>query len=127
MKKFYQCSVCGQKVLLIEEGAGTLTCCGKPMDVLTPNTVDASHEKHVPTYTVSDDILTVKVGSDPHPMTDEHHISWISVYQNGLTQSFNLSGHKTAAAVFMIEPEIPFVVYAYCNLHGLWSAGTETE
>ena len=28
----YSCSVCGNVVVLVKVGGGTLVCCGKPMD-----------------------------------------------------------------------------------------------
>ena len=30
----YKCSVCGNKVAVVEAGAGTLTCCGAPMKLV---------------------------------------------------------------------------------------------
>ncbi|MCX6095504.1 MAG: desulfoferrodoxin FeS4 iron-binding domain-containing protein [Candidatus Bipolaricaulota bacterium] len=31
--KVYRCSVCGQEVKVTKPGAGTLVCCGKPMQL----------------------------------------------------------------------------------------------
>ncbi len=30
----YVCEICGNKVKVLEAGAGTLVCCGEPMKVL---------------------------------------------------------------------------------------------
>ena len=34
MKKFYRCDHCGIIVGIVEEGGGTLVCCGEPMRAL---------------------------------------------------------------------------------------------
>ena len=44
----YKCSVCGNMVEVIHEGAGELVCCGEPMVLFVENSVDAAKEKHVP-------------------------------------------------------------------------------
>ena len=44
----YKCDVWGNMVEVLSVGGGTLTCCGKPMRLLTENTVDAAVEKHIP-------------------------------------------------------------------------------
>ena len=75
--KIFKCSICGNIVELIEEGKGTLVCCGKPMDLLEPNTVDAAHEKHVPIINYSNERLEIRVGEVIHPYTEEHHIDFI--------------------------------------------------
>ncbi|MDD4859533.1 MAG: hypothetical protein PHR56_04945 [Dehalococcoidales bacterium] len=31
--KRYQCSVCGSEFIVTKAGAGTITCCGKPMEI----------------------------------------------------------------------------------------------
>ena len=48
INEIYKCSVCGNIVDVIHAGGGELVCCGKPMDLLTENSQDASTEKHVP-------------------------------------------------------------------------------
>ena len=46
--KFYKCGVCGNVIEVKVSGGGPLTCCGKPMGLLEPNTSDGAGEKHVP-------------------------------------------------------------------------------
>ena len=46
----YRCPICGNMVEVVGEGGGKLVCCGSPMEKLEANTVDASHEKHVPVF-----------------------------------------------------------------------------
>ncbi len=46
--KFFCCEICGNMVVLIKSGGGTLVCCDQEMTLLEANTIDASVEKHVP-------------------------------------------------------------------------------
>jgi superoxide reductase len=66
--------------------------------------------------------LTVKVGSVPHPMTEEHHIEWIYLFLENGGQRRILSHTGAPEATFNIEHGKPFAVFEYCNLHGLWTA-----
>lgn len=120
-RKFLKCEHCGNMVGVIEDSGVPIICCGQPMTELTANTADAAREKHVPAVTRKDGVLNVTVGSVEHPMLKEHHISWIAVAQNGKTQRQILDVPGSPCARFCVE-EGPATVYAYCNLHGLWSA-----
>ncbi len=122
-RQFYICSVCGNIVGLIEDGGGTLACCGQDMERLVPGSVDASQEKHVPVIKREDCMLAVEVGSVPHPMIEEHRIAWIAVAQGSTTQRATLDKTGQPSAKFCVD-DGPVTVYAYCNLHGLWKAET---
>lgn len=121
-KDFFRCNICGNMVGLIQEGAGEMVCCGEPMDKLNANSKDAATEKHVPVFTINNNEITVVVGDVEHPMTPEHSIQWIMVSQGGLTQRKELTPDDKPAATFSIDAGKPFIVYEYCNLHGLWKA-----
>lgn len=43
--KFYICRHCGNIFGVVEDSGVTPVCCGDPMEVLTPNTVDAASGK----------------------------------------------------------------------------------
>lgn len=120
-RKFFKCSACGSIIGLIEDGGGALVCCGQEMDQLVPNSVDAAKEKHVPVAKRQNGTLVVEVGSAPHPMLAEHHIAWIAVAQGSSTHRVTLDKTGQPTASFCVG-EDPLVVYAYCNLHGLWVA-----
>lgn len=120
-RKFFKCSICGNIVGLIEDGGGTLICCGQEMGQLIPGSVDAAKEKHVPTAKREDGTLVVEVGSAPHPMVAEHHIAWIAVVQGDTTHRVTLDKTGQPCAKFCVGSG-PLIVYAYCNLHGLWVA-----
>jgi superoxide reductase len=94
-------------------------CCGKKMEELVPNTVDASNEKHVPVVTMLDDKrMKVEVGSVAHPMEAAHHIAFIYVeMENG---GIKVDLTDKPEAIIYIGDQKPVAVYEYCNLHGLW-------
>ncbi|GHU62176.1 rubredoxin oxidoreductase [Clostridia bacterium] len=120
-RQFYRCPSCGNIIEVTVNGGGPLNCCGSPMEELTANTTDAAQEKHVPSVKREGNRLTVVIGEVPHPMTEEHHISWIAVAQGSRTSRVDLPHTKEAKAVFTIEEDGPITVYEYCNLHGLWA------
>ena len=120
-QKFFLCKYCGNMVGLIEFSGVPLVCCGAKMIVLEPNTVEASTEKHLPVVTDTDGVLNVKVGSVPHPMADDHHITFIYVETEQGGQRKRLTVGDKPEAVFSVTGDKPVTVYAYCNLHGLWA------
>ena len=60
--KFYICRHCGNIIGMIKSSG------------VTPNSVEASGEKHIPVVTVEGDKIKVSVGSKEHPMLAEHFI-----------------------------------------------------
>jgi superoxide reductase len=119
--KFYKCAHCGNVIEKVVDSKVPVVCCGEKMQELTPNTVDASTEKHVPVVTkVGDNAIKIEVGSVAHPMMPEHHIAFIYVEtENGGTR-INLTDKPEA--VYCTCNGEPKAVYEYCNLHGLWKA-----
>ncbi|MBN7774190.1 desulfoferrodoxin family protein [Clostridium aminobutyricum] len=122
-KKFFVCKHCGNLVELIHDSGVSMVCCGDPMTELVANTVEASVEKHIPVVTVEGNKITAKVGSVEHPMVDEHYIEWIYLQTEKGGQRKNLlPGEAPEASFLVVDDEKPVVVFAYCNLHGLWKA-----
>ena len=117
----YTCSVCGNMVEVIHTGAGTLVCCGKPMNLLTENTTDAAREKHVPVIEKVDGRIKVKIGAVAHPMEQKHFIEWIELIADGKAYRQFLNPGDAAEAVFQIQSG-QITARAFCNLHGLWKA-----
>ncbi len=118
--KFYICRTCGNIIGMVEASGVIPECCGTEMENLVPNTVEASREKHLPVVTLEGDNLKVCVGSAVHPMTAEHHISWIYLETETGGQRRALAVGGAPEAVFALAGARPVAVYAYCNLHGLW-------
>ena len=90
---------------------------------MTPNTTDASGEKHVPVIETDGRTVTVTVGSIEHPMLDAHYIMWIVLETTQGYQKKNLRpGEKPVAHFVLAEGLTVLAAYEYCNLHGLWKA-----
>ena len=116
--KLYKCLKCGMMVEVIEDKCDSLTCCGEKMVEVKAGSVDAAVEKHVPFCEIQGDNLYVRVGEVEHPMTEDHYITWIAAqYNDSLVKYYYKPGDKPEA---FFDYEEGMVVYAYCNLHGLW-------
>ena len=119
--KVFRCSKCGNIVMMLNEGGGTLTCCGEAMQELDANTTDAALEKHVPDVSIDGDKAIVQVGSVAHPMLEEHFIQWIYMEtEDGAGQIQYLKPGAEPKAEFPLNGKKPSAVYEYCNLHGFW-------
>ena len=128
-KKFYLCNICKNLVDLINDGGGTLVCCGEEMELLINNTVDADYEKHIPAIDVKHEnnrkVLEIKIGDVIHPMEENHYIDFIYIeYINGGTL-IKLDITKDPILTWDITDENVLAVYAYCNLHGMWAKNLE--
>lgn len=118
-EQLYRCSVCGNIVSVFHAGGGDLVCCGKPMELLSENSTDASKEKHVPVLEKVPGGYKVSVGSAPHPMEDKHYIEWIELFAGNAVYRVNLKpGDKPEAAFAVDAPSASARIY--CNLHGAW-------
>ena len=120
MNKFYRCSHCGNLIGMIHDAGVPMMCCGQKMDALTPNTVEASAEKHLPVVTVDGDTVKVAIGSAAHPMAEEHFIVWVYVQTERGGARKALKPGEASEVSFAMGGEKAVAVYAYCNLHGLW-------
>lgn len=121
--KFFRCSHCGNIIAMVHDSGVPVICCGEPMQEIKPNTTDAAQEKHVPVVEVKGNTVTVRIGSVAHPMVDVHYIEWICLETAQGRQRKALKPGMEPAAVFALtDGEKPIKAFAYCNLHGLWSA-----
>ena len=117
----YKCEVCGNIVEVLFEGVGELVCCGQPMKLMLENSIEASYEKHIPVGAREGSVITVKVGSAPHPMTEEHYIQWIEILVGNKAYREFLKPGLNPQASFNIDAGTETVTLrSYCNLHGLW-------
>ena len=119
LREIYRCPICGNIVEVLNPGAGTLVCCGKPMVKLEGNVTDAAHEKHVPVVEKIDGGYRVRVGSVEHPMLNEHYIQWIELLTPSSVLRHELQPGDKPEAIFLTDEE-PVGTREYCNLHGLW-------
>ena len=120
MVKFYRCNHCGNIVMMVHDSKVPMMCCGEKMTELVAGSTDAAVEKHVPVVDIKSNSVEVSVGSVMHPMEEEHYIMWIYLETNRGGQIKSLNPGEDAMATFLLNDEKPKVVYAYCNLHGLW-------
>ena len=122
-QKFYICEKCGKIVALVKESGVPVMCCGQKMKEIVPGTTEASLEKHIPVFTVDNNLVHVTVGSVLHPMIPEHYIEWISLQTKSGNQRKALKpGDKPEVCFAICDGDEVEAVYAYCNLHSLWKA-----
>ena len=121
--KFYKCKHCGQIIAVVKGTGVPVVCCGEKMTEIVAGSVDAAVEKHVPVWSVENNVLTVTIGSVVHPMTAAHLIEWVAVQTNCGNKRVSLKAGDVPQVKFaLLDGETVESVYAYCNLHGLWKA-----
>ena len=121
LKQIYKCNVCGNIVEMVHPGQGELVCCGQPMELQQPKTQDEGQEKHVPVIEKEDGKIKVKVGSQPHPMEENHYIEWIELITEDRVYRKHLNPQDQPEAEFnLIADNIQARIY--CNVHNLWQS-----
>lgn len=121
--KFYKCPICGNIIELMTGNINNITCCGKKMEEMVANTMDAAFEKHIPIYEKVEDEIIVKVGEVEHPMEKEHYIMWIAQVSEDKITKVKLYPEQSTETRFPYIPKS--TLYAYCNKHGLWKKTIE--
>ncbi|MDR0785395.1 MAG: desulfoferrodoxin [Treponema sp.] len=116
----YKCEGCGLIVEVLQAGGCEPMCCGKPMQRIKENTVDAAREKHVPIIEKKDGGYKVTVGAVIHPMEEKHYIQWIELSADGVSYRKFLKPGSAPEAFFAVDAQ-DVSAREYCNLHGLWS------
>lgn len=120
-EKFYFCKTCGNLFFATLPSGIIPHCCGKTMTLLDPNKSEGSVEHHQPEVEIiGNNIVKVSVGKQPHPMTTDHAIKFISVRTDNSIIIRYLDISEKPEVVIQCDG-IPRTVYAYCNIHGLWS------
>ncbi len=117
-----KCKSCGALVKVFEDcncKCG-LECCGEKMEKITPNSVDAAVEKHIPTYEIKDDVIEVVVN---HVMEEDHYIEWIAAVSDNYEEIKYLQPGVKAKATFKYHNGM--TLYSYCNKHSLWKKEVE--
>lgn len=118
-----KCNKCGAIVRVLKDCSCNdcgIKCCGEEMNELKVNSVDASFEKHIPTYELEGNMLNITVN---HVMDDDHFIEWISIISDNEEETIYFKpGEKATASIKYIKGS---KIYSYCNKHGLWM--TEVE
>lgn len=120
----YKCEICGNVIEMLHDAEVNPDCCGQEMKKLDEKTNDAGKEKHVPVIEKTGKGIKVKVGSIEHPMSAEHFIMWIEVISGGKSYKQFLNPGEKPEAEFCLDLEKVEKIRAYCNIHGLWIAGS---
>jgi superoxide reductase len=119
--QIYKCDACGNIIEVLHGGDGELVCCGEAMKLFDEKSVDEGKEKHVPVIEPSGDGIKVKVGSNPHPMEEKHHIEWIEITEGDtICKKFLKPGDDPEALFRAVGAGVS--AREYCNVHGLWKS-----
>lgn len=140
--KFFACKGCGH--IAFNEAPDKCPVCMAPkkMFIEDPEAIKPAEkegkEKHVPVLIKGDSCglipgeckdVHVKVGSVPHPMQDDHWITWIDVYLNKeFSARYSLSPKNLQAAIGLHikgDKTGTLTVIENCNKHGRWMMETE--
>ncbi len=121
LNQIQRCNICGNITEVLHSGVGELVCCNQPMEQLKAHKVDEGFEKHVPVIEENKEGFLVKVGSIPHPMEDNHHITFIELLADGQVYRKHLKPGSKPEALFCLKAS-SVSAREYCNIHGLWSS-----
>ena len=116
---YYKCEFCGNIVQLVYNWWWDLYCCWAKMDLLIWKTQDSLKEKHLPVVVNNWDSLEVQVGSELHPMEENHYIQWIEIRYENYIQRHYLYPWNLPKASFVLKSG-KYEIYEYCNIHWLW-------
>lgn len=84
--------------------------------VVKSNSVDAAFEKHVPQYTIHENVVEVFVN---HVMEEDHYIEWILIdYGNKQIIKHFMPGDDPRV---IVDYQEGMKAYSYCNKHSLWA------
>ena len=120
-RQVYKCEACGNVIEVLHGGEGDLVCCGSEMKLLEEKSADEGKEKHVPVIESAGDGIKVKVGSNPHPMEENHYIEWIEITDgNTICKHFLKPGDAPEAVFKSAKPGV--TAREYCSVHGLWKS-----
>ena len=118
--KFYKCEKCNSIMQVLSSCDNEMCCCGKKSSELVCNSTGANTKVHIPIVEVNGSSVKVLVGENPHPMTSEHLIEWISLKTDKGFYSRKICANEAPNTTFALTNEKVISIYAYCNLHGLW-------
>ena len=110
--KFYVCPVCGNVIHTMGEAA--ISCHGV---MLTPAQAESADERHMVSIESVEDEYYVRI---EHPMTKQHHISFMAALSPDKLQMIKLYPEGNAEGRFKVNGVKR--IYFYCNRDGLFCA-----
>ncbi len=119
--RFFRCRKC-ENVFLTVVGLGEhASCCGEPLVQMHFGASDEGRDKHMPILMQSEGRVCVDVGTQAHPMLEDHNIHFIYIRTNRGGKLRYLSPEGDPSASFTLEDDEDLrAAYAYCNKHGMW-------
>ncbi|MBE5807611.1 MAG: helix-turn-helix domain-containing protein [Clostridiales bacterium] len=108
--RIYVCPACGNVV--VSAGEALVSCCGI---TLPPQEAEVADEAHEIRAEAVEDEICASIG---HPMTKEHHISFLAAATDRELHLCKLYPEEDARARFK-RGGVRYL-YAYCNRHGLF-------
>lgn len=126
--ELYRCNICGNLAEIILPGDGELVCCGEVMEHLKAKNNDSeTNEKHVPVFIKNDNGKEeVRVGSTPHPMEQEHYITFIETISPDYNSAKLQFLHPGEDAKMIIGEKLgKMLAREFCNIHGLWEGQSD--
>ena len=138
MKKIYVCQICGH--IAFDSAPVNCPVCNAPQnqfkedpEAIMPAEKEGK-EKHIPQIIVTKECglipglchdIHIKVGTIPHPMTEDHLIQWLDVYVNKVFTAHYMFTPQTQAALSVhLKTDLSgtITVIIHCNKHGNWIA-----
>lgn len=110
MQRFYVCPVCGNVIRTV--GEAVVSCCGVVLPPLEAEEPDAEHLVGIEPI---EDEYWVTVA---HPMTKDHHISFLAALSDNAAQFVKLYPEGDAGAHF--KRDRVSMIFAFCNRDGLF-------
>lgn len=121
--KIYRCNLCGNMMVVIEDGGVNPVCCNTNMEYLIPRTDEDLREKHVPEVRRDKCKVIVEVN---HVMEDKHYIEAIMLETDkGFYTRYLKPGDKPCVSFELNKDEKPLIAYEYCNIHRLFKRDIE--
>ncbi|NYB53085.1 MAG: desulfoferrodoxin [Methanobacteriaceae archaeon] len=121
-EQVYRCDVCENIVTVLSPGNGNLVCCHVPMKLLNEKHSEDMSIKHKPIIEKQEGIVKVKVGENPHPMEENHHLEWVEIRTGNQLFMVFLKPGDPPEAEFPASNDQEIVARSYCNIHGLWKS-----
>ncbi len=122
--QLYKCNICGNIVEIINPGMGQLVCCSVPMEQMEEKSSDEEfEEKHVPIISMEGENKTIRVGSIPHPMEENHYIIFIEAVSSDkkyIKRKYLSPGDEPKLELKNNCVHQGFMPRELCNIHGLW-------
>lgn len=110
----YVCPICGNVIHSV--GQAMVSCCGVALPVCEPELCDGEHEIRVEMME-TDLYVTVP----DHPMSKQHHISFLAYVTADRFELVKLYPEGEAQGRFALRGRSKHgILYAYCNHHGLF-------